>query len=176
MRFKNAKPVRKFIALVYAMSALSLPAAGPRTEPVIDRVIRAADKNKDGRIQFEEFKLLDVQARNHADEHFARGDADKNGYLDRKELTAELAKKQTWFVILCEGVEASFARHDINKDNKLDPKEYRKVSRMGGHATHHHRNADTNKDGFLDLTEFRAHAEAKLKFATNPVKKRKRKQ
>lgn len=58
---------------------------------------------------------------------------------------------------------ALFTRLDAIKDGKLDATEYRKISKMGGHSQQHFNGADTNKDGFLDLTEFTAHAGAKLK-------------
>ncbi|MBL6765801.1 MAG: EF-hand domain-containing protein, partial [Verrucomicrobiae bacterium] len=157
--------MKQLFLLAFSLSTLVPRAVGSHTEAVLDRVIQVADKNKDGKIQFEEFKLLDVQARNHGAEHFARGDANRDGVLDRGELAAELAAKQTWFVILCEGVEVCFKRLDTNGDHRLDPAEYRKVSRMGGHSEPHHRGADANKDGYLDLTEFTAHAESKLKSA-----------
>ena len=43
---------------------------------------------------------------------------------------------------------------------------------MGHHSDQHFNGADTNKDGFLDLAEFIAHAEHKLKaLEAGPVKK-----
>lgn len=135
--------------------------------PVLQRAVEAADKNRDGKLSLAEFKLLDVQARNHGDEHFARGDENKDGFLSPEELAVELAKKQTWFVILAEGIETCFQRIDLNGDGKLDAQEYRKVSRMGGHAEYHHRGADTNTDGYLDLLEFTAHANARLESAAS---------
>jgi TPR repeat protein len=142
---------------------------------VLDRAMKIADKNKDGKLTLEEFKPLDVQARNHADEHFERGDANKDGFLDRAELAAELAQKQTWFVILCEGVRPCFARLDSDRNKKLDAKEYRKISKMGGHSEQHFSGADTDKNGFLNVAEFAAHAEAKLKSAANPKKRKHKK-
>jgi TPR repeat protein len=147
----------------------------PNTAAVLDRAMKIADKNKDGKLTLEEFKPLDVQARNHADEHFERGDANKDGFLDRAELAAELAQKQTWFVILCEGVRPCFARLDSDRNKKLDAKEYRKISKMGGHSEQHFSGADTDKNGFLNVAEFAAHAEAKLKSAANPKKRKHKK-
>jgi Ca2+-binding EF-hand superfamily protein len=157
--------------------AVLLPAsasigAEPDPTPVLGRAMDAADKDKDGRLTLEEFKLIDVQAKHHGDEHFERGDTNHDGFLDPEELATELAAKQTWFVILVEGIEPCFTRLDTDKNQKLDPAEYRKISRMGGHAEHHHRGADTNENGFLDLEEFTAHANAKLNSATNPPKKK----
>jgi Ca2+-binding EF-hand superfamily protein len=130
--------------------------------PVMQRIMNAADKDKDGKLSLEEFKPLDVQAKHHGDEHFKAGDKNSDGFIDAAELDGAL-KKQTWFAILSEGIESCFARLDANNDSKLDATEYRKVSRMGAHSMQHFKGADTSKDGFLDLTEFTAHAEGKLK-------------
>jgi hypothetical protein len=135
--------------------------------------MQIADQDNDGKLSLEEFKPLDVQARHHGEEHFEQGDLNHDGFLDTKELATTLAKKQTWYVILVEGVETCFQRIDSNKDGKLEATEYRKVSRMGGHAEHHHGSADLNKDGFLDLQEFTTHANAKLEPATVKRKKKK---
>jgi Ca2+-binding EF-hand superfamily protein len=167
--------MKSLLITILCSQVIGVSAAAPHTEEVAGRAMKAADRNKDGRLSLEEFKLLDVQAKHHGDEHFERGDVNQDGFLDRGELATELAAKQTWFVILCEGVEACFLRLDTDKNQKLDPQEYRKVSRMGGHAEQHHRGADANKDGQLDLAEFTAHAEAKLNSAADPSTKRKKK-
>lgn len=135
--------------------------------------MKIVDRDRDGKLTLEEFKPLDVQAKHHGEEHFKRGDANQDGFLDKEELAVELAQKQTWFMILCEGVEPCFARLDADRNGKLDAKEYRKVSRMGGHSEQHFRSADTDKDGFLNLKEFAAHAEAKLDSAASPKKRKK---
>jgi Spy/CpxP family protein refolding chaperone len=62
---------------------------------------------------------------------------------------------------------------DANKDNKLDASEYRKISKMGHHSEQHFKGADANHDGFLDLTELTAHAEAKLKRLESGAMKKK---
>jgi hypothetical protein len=64
---------------------------------------------------------------------------------------------------------------DSNKDNRLDASEYRKISKMGHHSEQHFKGADANHDGFLDLTEFTAHAEGKLKRVETGVTTRKSK-
>lgn len=144
-----------------SLTAASLISAEP-SPALMQRILKAADKDKDGRLSLEEYKLLDVQARHHGDEHFKAGDTDGNGFIAASELASAL-KKQTWFAILSDGIEPCVARLDANKDGKLDATEYRKISKMGHHSDQHFKGADTNKDGFLDLTEFTAHAEAKLK-------------
>ena len=169
----------RIISLTLCCLALTSAIAAPEdnSTPVIERALQGADKDRDGKLTLTEFKLLDVQAKNHCKEHFERGDTNHDGFLDRRELGIELAKKQTWFVILSEGANSCFARLDSDGDGKLDAKEYRKISRMGGHAEHHHRSADTDRDGYLNLAEFTTHAEAKLKSAANPKqRKRKKKQ
>jgi Ca2+-binding EF-hand superfamily protein len=145
-------------ALLLATSVIT---ATPRA-PLMQRIMKAADKNKDGKLSLEEFKRLDVQAVHHGDEHFNAGDTDGDGFITADEL-AHALKKQTWFAILSEGIESCFARLDANKDNKLDASEYRKISKMGRHSEQHFKGADANHDGSLDLTEFTAHAEGKLK-------------
>jgi Ca2+-binding EF-hand superfamily protein len=129
--------------------------------PLMQRIMKAADKDKDGKLSLEEFKPLDVQAKHHGDEHFKAGDTNSDGFIDAAEL-ADALKKQTWFAILSEGTESCFARLDANKDSKLDATEYRKISKMGAHSMQHFKGADANKDSFLDLSEFTAHAEHKL--------------
>lgn len=146
---------------VALLLATSVTAATPSAPPM-QRTMNAADKDKDGKLSLDEFKPLDVQAKHHGDEHFKAGDKNSDGFIDTDEL-ADALKKQTWFAILTEGIEASFARLDANRDSKLDAMEYRKISKMGGHSQQHFNGADTNKDSFLDLAEFTAHAEGKLK-------------
>ncbi len=139
-------------------------------QQLIARVLKAADKNHDGKLSLGEYLPLDVQAKHHGEAHFESGDANLDGFLDVIEL-AETLKKQTWFAILSEGTDACFARLDANKDGKLDATEYRKISRMGAHAGQHFSSADTDKDGFLSLAEFAAHAEAKLNAVAQPPKR-----
>ena len=146
--------------LTLALVATSLHATEPSAK-LMQRIMTAADKNKDGKLSLEEYKPLDVQAPKHGDQHFAASDTSKDGFIDADELAGALSK-QTWFAILSEGTELSFARLDANKDSKLDATEYRKISRMGHHSDQHLTGADTNKDGFLDLAEFTSHAEHKL--------------
>jgi Ca2+-binding EF-hand superfamily protein len=136
-------------------------AAEPQASDVVARAIQAADKNHDGRLSLAEYLPLDVQAKHHGGQHFKAGDANQDGFLDDSELAATL-HKQTWFAILAEGVEPCFTRLDANSDGKLDAAEYRRISRMGGHAGQHFKGADLNKDGFLDRAEFNLHAGAKL--------------
>ena len=146
--------------LTLALAAVSLVAVEP-SAALMQRIMKAADKNKDGKLSLEEYKALDVQALHHGEEHFKAGDSDHDGFIDAAELAGVLSR-QTWFAILSEGTDACFARLDANKDAKLDATEYRKISKMGHHSDQHFNGADTNKDGFLDLAEFTAHAEAKL--------------
>jgi Ca2+-binding EF-hand superfamily protein len=143
------------------LAAPSLIAAEP-SAALMQRIMRVADKNADGRLSLEEYKTLDVQARHHGDEHFKTGDTNHDGFIDSKELAGALSK-QTWFAILIEGIGPCFHRLDANKESKLDATEYRKISKMGHHSDQHFNSADTNKDGFLDLAEFTAHAEHKLR-------------
>ncbi len=139
----------------------SLIAAEPNAA-LMQRIMKAADKDHDDKLSLEEYKPLDVQALHHGEEHFKSSDANHDGFIDAAELAGAVSK-QTWFAILGEGTEASFARLDANKDGKLDSKEYRKISKMGHHSDQHFTGADTNKDGSLDIAEFTAHAEHKLK-------------
>jgi hypothetical protein len=141
----------------------------------MQRILHAADRNKDSRLSLQEYKTLDVQAVHHGDAHFKAGDTNSDGFITDAELVGAL-HKQTWFAILTEGSEASFARLDANKDNKLDAPEYRRISKMGGHSEQHFKGADTNKDGFLDLTEFTAHAEHTLRALEGDATKKKSRQ
>lgn len=135
-------------------------------------LMKAADKNQDGRLSLEEYLPLDVQARHHGEDRFLAGDADKDGLLDATELAVVL-QKQTWFAILSEGIEKCFSRLDADKDGRLNAAEYRQVSRMGGHAAQHFNSADKDQDGFLSLAEFTSHAEQRLKIAATRTPKRK---
>jgi len=164
------KRIASLFTIVFAIA--SLTAAEPSTA-LMQRIMKAADKNKDGKLSLEEYKPLDVQALHHGEEHFKAGDANNDGFLDATELAVKL-HKQTWFAILSEGTETCFAGLDTNHDGRLSHEEYRKVSRMPNHAGQHFHGADTNKDGFLDLAEFTAHADAKLNsLEDSPVKKTK---
>lgn len=147
--------------LSLGLAATSLIAAETSTA-LMQRIMRAADTNTDGKLSLEEYKALDVQARHHGDEHFKTGDTNHDGFIDAAELAGALSK-QTWFAILTEGIDPCFHRLDANQDGKLDAMEYRKISKMGHHSDQHFNSADTNKDRFLDLAEFTAHAEHMLR-------------
>ena len=147
-------------AILFLLSAATLLAADDA--PLIARILKAAEKDHDGKLTLAEYLPLDVQAKHHGEEHFKSGDANSDGFIDASELATTL-HKQTWFAILSEGIEPCFTRLDANQDGKLNAAEYRKISRMGAHAEQHFKGADADKDGFLSKTEFAAHAEAKLK-------------
>lgn len=150
----------KSILTLLVLSSVPLLAADDA--PLIARIIKAADKNKDQKLTLAEYLPLDVQARHHGDEHFKTGDANADGFIDATELATAL-HKQTWFAILSEGIEPCHTRLDTDKDGKLNATEYRKISRMGAHAEQHFNGADADKDGFLSMAEFTSHAEAKVK-------------
>jgi len=150
------------------------PLLGADEAPLIARILKAADKNRDQKLTLAEYLPLDVQAKNHGDEHFKAGDANADGFIDAAELREGL-RKQTWFAILSEGIGPCYTRLDTNKDGKLNAAEYRKISRMGGHAEQHFNGADANKDGFLNLAEFTSHAEARLKALEEGTTKKKKK-
>ncbi len=154
---------------------VSSPKSAEPSAALMQRIMKAADKNEDGKLSLEEYKPLDVQARHHGEEHFETGDANHDEFIDADELAGAL-RKQTWFAILSEGTEPCFTRLDVNNDGKLDATEYRKVSKMGGHAEQHFKGADTNIDMFLDLAEFIIHADDKFKtLEDGPVKTKKAK-
>ena len=144
----------------------------PRKVALLKRILTAADKNKDGRLSVAEFKTLDVQALHHGPEHFEKGDTNQDGFIDSDELEGSL-RKQTWFAILSEGTDACFKRLDSNQDAKLDVKEFRRVSKMGAHTEQHFKWFDSDKDGFLSVSELGGLADRKLKAleAASPTKK-----
>lgn len=142
---------RSIALLSLGLAATSLIAA-ESSEALMQRILLAADKNKDGKLSLEEYKTLDVQSLHHGDEHFKTGDKNNDGFIDASELAGAL-NKQTWFAILTEGIEPCFHRLDSNSDGKLDATEYRKISKMGHHSDQHFNGADTNKDSFLNLAE-----------------------
>lgn len=150
--------IRILTLLVYSI----VPLMAADDAPLIARILKAADKNHDGKLTLAEYLPLDVQAKHHGEEHFKTGDANADGFIDAAELPASL-RKQTWFAILSEGIEPCFTRLDANQDGQLNAAEYRKISRMGAHAEQHFKGADADKDGFLNMTEFTSHAEHKLK-------------
>lgn len=165
---------RSIALLSLGLAATALTAAEP-SDALMQRILHAADKSKDGVLSLEEYKTLDVQARHHGKEHFQTGDMNKDGFIDAAELAGAL-NKQTWFAILTEGIEPCFRRLDGNSDGKLDATEYRKISKMGHHSDQHFNAADTTKDGFLDLAEFTAHAEQKLRLLEGGATHKKSKQ
>lgn len=152
------EPMSRILTLL-VLSSVALLAADDA--PLIARILKAADKNKDQKLTLAEYLPLDVQARHHGEEHFKTGDANADGFIDATELPAAL-RKQTWFAILSEGIEPCYTRLDTDKDGQLNATEYRKISRMGAHAEQHFNGADADKDGFLNKAEFAAHAEARL--------------
>ena len=172
-RTEGKVTMKHLLTIVTALLFTQLTHAEP-SAALMQRILKAADKSSDGKLSLEEYKPLDVQAKHHGDEHFKAGDKNSDGFIDAAELAGAL-KKQTWFAILGEGIEPCFARMDANKDNQLDASEYRKISRMGHHSEQHFKGADANHDGFLDLTEFTAHAEGKLKRVETGVTTRKSK-
>jgi Ca2+-binding EF-hand superfamily protein len=172
-RTEGKLTMKHLLTIVTALLFTHLTHAEP-SAALMQRILKAADKSSDGKLSLEEYKPLDVQAKHHGDEHFKAGDKNGDGFIDATELAGAL-KKQTWFAILSEGIEPCFARMDSNKDNRLDASEYRKISKMGHHSEQHFKGADANHDGFLDLTEFTAHAEGKLKRVETGVTTRKSK-
>lgn len=153
--------MKHLLTLITVLFFTHLTHAEPSTA-LMQRILKAADKSSDGKLSFEEYKPLDVQVKHHGNEHFKAGDKNSDGFIDAAQLAGAL-NKQTWFAILSEGIEPCFARLDVNKDSKLDVSEYRKISKMGHHSEQHFNSAHINDDGFLDLTEFSAHAEHKIK-------------
>lgn len=151
----------------------SVPLLAADDAPLIARIIKAADKNKDQKLTLAEYLPLDVQAKHHGEEHFKTGDANADGFIDATELATTL-HKQTWFAILSEGIEPCYTRLDTDKDGKLNAAEYRKISRMGGHAEQHFKGADADKDGFLSMDEFTSHAEHKFKALEEGTSRKKR--
>lgn len=158
-------------AILFLLSTATLLATDDT--PLIARILKAADKNKDQKLTLAEYLPLDVQAKHHGEEHFKSGDANADGFIDASELATTL-HKQTWFAILSEGIEPCFTRLDANQDGQLDAAEYRKISRMGAHAEQHFKGADTDKDGFLIKAEFGVHAEARLKAVEDGVTRKKK--
>ena len=69
----------------------------PHTQAVLDRVIKVADEDGNGLLSPDEFKRIEFQELELKDEHFVRGDADKDGVLDRLELLGELDLQQKCF-------------------------------------------------------------------------------
>jgi Ca2+-binding EF-hand superfamily protein len=170
---RTVKPTRlaPVIMVIFCLATGALRAE-PGEATVTTRVMQAADKDKDRKLSLAEFLPLDVQARHHGEENFKAGDADKDGFLDPAELAATL-RKQTWFVILCEGAEACFSRLDTDQDGKLDVGEYREISRMPKHAAQHFKSADSDQDGYLSKAEFTMHAGHRLQALEGPEQKRK---
>jgi len=160
----HAKANMKYLIATTALLLVAVASlhAADTSAVLMQRIMKAADKNKDGKLSLEEYKALDVQALHHGEEHFKAGDINHDDFIDAAELVGGLSK-QTWFAILSEGTEPCFARLDANKDGKLDATEYRKISKMGHHSEQHFKGADANKDSLLDLAEFTVHAEQKLK-------------
>ncbi len=157
---------------IIAFAAATLIAA-EISPALMQRILKAADTNKDGKLSLEEYKTLDVQALHHGEEHFKTGDVSHDGFIDAAELPGALSK-QTWFAILSEGSEPCFTRLDVNKDGKLDGTEYRKISKMGHHSEQRFKGADVDKDSMLDLAEFTAHAEYKLTALEGGLAKKKK--
>lgn len=166
------RPSSFFLLILIPLAALPAAETIQPKPLLLQRIMTAADKSKDGKLSIVEYKTLDVQATHHGDEHFATGDTNKDGFIDNSELAGALSR-QTWYTILSEGTEACFNHLDSNKDAKLDIKEFRPISKMGAHTEQHFKSADTNKDGFLDLAEFSGLAEHKIKaLEVGPTKKK----
>ena len=177
---RQSLPITFTLILTRLLQAADIPATADQkpveanqTKLILrQRIMTAADKDKDGKLSIVEYKTLDVQSLHHGDDHFATGDTNKDGFIDGSELAGALSR-QTWYAILSEGTEACFSRLDSNKDTKLDQKEFRLISKMGAHTEQHFKSADANKDGFLVLTEFSVLAEHKIKaLEVNPVRKK----
>jgi len=177
---RRSLPITVALILTCLLQAADIPATADK-KPVeanlakltlLQRVMTAADKDKDGKLSLAEFKTLDVQALHHGEEHFKEADLNKDSFIDCSELAGALSR-QTWFTLLSEGTEACFSRLDLNKDTKLDLKEFRPISKMGAHTEQHFKSADTNKDGFLVLAELSVLAEHKIKaLEANPTPKK----
>ena len=67
--------------------------AESNTAVVTEWAMKIADKDKEGKLTLEESKPLDVQTLHHGKEHFERGDANKDGFLNHDEFTAHAEAK-----------------------------------------------------------------------------------
>ena len=76
------------------LSAATLLAADDT--PLIARILKAADKDHDGKLNLAEYLPHDVQAKHHGDQHIESGNANADGFIDASELATTL-HKQTWF-------------------------------------------------------------------------------
>ena len=72
------------------LSAATLLAADDT--PLIARILKAADKDHDGKLNLAEYLPLDVQAKHHGEQHFKSGDANADGFIDASELATTLHK------------------------------------------------------------------------------------
>ena len=90
----SCSPFRSVIRAILFLSAATLLAADDT--PLIARILKAADKDHDGKLNLAEYLPLDVQAKHHGDQHFKSGDANADGFIDASELATTL-HKQTWF-------------------------------------------------------------------------------
>ena len=127
--------VRRIIAAlaVLLLVPLSLSAQAP-TQPDRSQFLRDADRNKDGKLDREEFHRVLVDA-------FYFRDKDKNGYLVITEVSEVLTPE-------------AFRQADRNGDGRLSLDEYLNALFKDFEA------ADTNKDGVLTHEEIEIYIRA----------------
>jgi len=123
---------------------------------VRESIIKAFDKNGDGKLNQEELqqlqKLIAIR-RKKTEERKKKFDLNKDGKLDKNELKAmkaELKKIQN------ERIKKLLAKYDLNKDGKIDPQERKEAQRRI--RANRIKNKpwakfDTNKNGILDKNE-----------------------
>jgi Ca2+-binding EF-hand superfamily protein len=125
--------MRSLIAGVLAVLVIgsSIPAMGGGTKPMKrEAVIESCDKNRDGRIDRQEYfvRMTDV---------FFFADGDKDGYLDMKEIQAAVPDADI------ERVKSA----DVNRDGKIELRELQNA------LSKDFERADRNGDGVLDKDE-----------------------
>jgi Ca2+-binding EF-hand superfamily protein len=117
------------------LAALALPPALPAQAPPRDlgQIFKDADRNRDGRLDREEFRLLMVET-------FYLRDKDKNGYLVVTEVTELDA--------------VAFRRGDGNGDGRISLEEYVNAALRDFEA------ADTDRNGSLAYEEIEIYVRA----------------
>eukprot|EP01155_Anaeramoeba_flamelloides_P001013 Anaeramoba_flamelloidesa1054104_5007.p1 GENE.a1054104_5007~~a1054104_5007.p1 ORF type:complete len:233 (+),score=86.65 a1054104_5007:84-782(+) len=110
-------------------------------EEAAKKVIAKYDENKDGSLQFHEFKHWkhDVFLQN----EFNHYDTNNDGFLQPDEL-------KTGYKLEEDAVTKIFKEFDVNSDGKLDFKEFYKWK-----VTEDFRKLDKNNDGKIDLEELK---------------------
>ena len=115
-------------------------------------IFTAVDENRDSGIDYVEMSRAIYHSPKHGPDKFEKYDEDVNGLLDGQEFP-QLLSQLIWWKFSRKSADNWFTQADINRDGKLDEKEFGQTFDTGNHTENRFKRSDGDKSGFLDKSE-----------------------